>query len=222
MSAFRGEKEERKLFSRLDRAVKQHEARLHDGKISLPAELGKLVIVVSNNFVTGGQIPVDTQRKAFHDEADELAERHRREYADVEIRRKAIRHEIGFDLADKEVSGMVLIGHGNIGDFWLDDMDNSHLDWRNVAKHSRHVMQGRFEQRMCGHFIGIHSVPLGTFAVADQRRVIAPVGIQIDDVDPDESVFQPVYGQPFNSTEDIRGLVDYYWTLENEELVEEQ
>jgi hypothetical protein len=112
------------------------------------------------------------------------------------------------DISDPEVSDLVLIGHGHIGDLGTDE--GNHFSAFDVAKSAKYLKQGKIEQRICGHFRTPFSVPLGTFALADQRNLIAPLGYKIDDINPDESLFVAVYEQAQNSADDIRTLIDAY------------
>lgn len=194
----------------LEKAVIQHDRRLSEGKLSLPSEIGKLVIVVSGAVDNNrSALSPDQQRNAFNNEADELASNRKNLHADVIVKRKATELELGFDLSDKEVSDIILIGHGNIGDFWL--ANGGHFGWRQVANYARNLKQGKIEQRICGNFPRKDSVPLATFGVSDQRRLIAPLGHVIDDEFPNESLFEPVYKNEVNTKHDIERLIaDHY------------
>lgn len=195
-----------KRFSRdLEKAVVEHGRKLEEGKLSLDSRAGKLVIVVSGNTDHRSKFSHEEQRKAFNNEADEIAARRDGLHGGVEIKRKATDMELGFDFADKEVSDMVLIGHGNIGDFWLEN--GEHFGWGRAAKYARYLKRGTIEQRVCGNFPLKTSVPLGTFALADQTRLIAPLGHAIDDVYPDEGLFKPVFSNRVNTKEDIASLI---------------
>ncbi len=198
-------KNQRRFASRLGHEVKEHERKLLNAHVSVQSRVGKLAIIVSNRVFKYGEYDARTQREAFHDEADEIAELRSGCYGGIEIRRAAKAPEIARDLGDKEVSDMIFIGHGSISGIWLDTGQT--LRWRNVAKHTRYLKQGRIEQRMCGHFSDYDSVPMGTFALLDQRGLIAPVGAEIDDVDPDETLFRPVYEKSLNTAKDILALI---------------
>lgn len=196
------------FVSRLERRVELHEQKIQDEMVSLPSHLGKLVIVVSNRTFKDSEHDSETQWQAFHDEADRFADLRAGYYGGLEIRRSAKLTEIRDDLRDVEVSDMMFIGHGTIDEFWLDD--NHSLGWRRVAKYARYLKQGRIEQRMCGSFNHYSAVPMGTFALVDQRDLIAPLGEVIDDVCPDEALFEPVYDKPSNSIHDILNLIRYF------------
>lgn len=196
------------FVSRLERRVELREQKIHDEMVSLPSQLGKLVIVVSNRIFKNSEYDSETQWQAFHDEADRFADLRAGYYGGLEIRRSAKLTEIRDDLRDVEVSDMMFIGHGTIDEFWLDD--NHSLGWRQVAKYARYLKQGCIEQRMCGNFNHYSAVPMGTFALVDQRDLIAPLGEAIDDVCPDEALFEPVYGKPSNSSRDILELIHYF------------
>lgn len=196
------------FVSRLEYRVEQREQKIRNGMVSLPSHLGKMVIVVSNSIFLDSEYDSETQWQAFHDEADRFAELGAGYYGGLEVRRSAKLSEIKDDLRDKEVSDMVFIGHGSIDKFWL---DNGHsLGWGRVAKYAKYLKQGRLEQRMCGNFNHFSAVPMGTFALWDQRDLVAPLGEEIDDVCPDETLFGPVYDKPNNSTDDILNLIRYF------------
>lgn len=197
----------RRLDRSLERALRNYEIKLDKGRVSLPAEMGKMVIVVSNRADLLSHVPANDQVEAFHNEADDLKDHYTRYYDTVEIRRRAIKSDISMDLSDKDTSGIVLIGHGNIGDFWLEKSD--HLTWKD-ASNSRYLRMGEFVQRTCGNFPNNLTVPLGTFAVSEQSSYTAPVGEFIDDISPNEELFRLVYDRPVHSIEDIHRLVDQY------------
>ncbi len=208
MSDIPTEKHVRRFNSRLRRAVKEHDKKLDNGDVSLPSRIGKLVIVVSNRVFKYSQYTAEVQRDAFHEEADAIADLREGYYGGVEIRRSAIGLDIVQDLEDREVSDMIMIGHGAIDCFWLDS--GGSLRWRAVAQHARYLKQGRIEQRMCGHFNSFDAVPMGTFALQDQQKLVATVGETIDDVVPDESLFRSVYHKSQNSADDINALIKQY------------
>jgi hypothetical protein len=205
MEKIKTSRSERRYQNALAKTHKEHERKLDDGKLSLPKKLGRLSIIVSNMPDHRGEATAADQIRAFHNEADELAEHYSGVYNAVKIHRKATAMEMGFELSNPEVAGLITIGHGNIGDFWLEG--GEHIGWDKVAKLTKYLKQGEFVQRMCGNFPFASSVPLGTFAVSDQRNVIAPTGEVIDDLKPDESLFGPVYGKDRNDINDITDLI---------------
>jgi len=205
MEKIKTSRSERRYQNALAKTHKEHERKLGDGKLSLPKNLGRLSIIVSNMPDHRGEATAADQIRAFHNEADELAEHYSGVYNAVKIHRKATAMEMGFELSNPEVAGLITIGHGNIGDFWLEG--GEHIGWDKVAKLTKYLKQGEFVQRMCGNFPFASSVPLGTFAVSDQRNVIAPTGEVIDDLKPDESLFGPVYGKGRNDINDITDLI---------------
>lgn len=186
-------------------ALAEHERKLAENDLSLPSKIGKLVIVVSNRTFKHSDYPIQMQRDAFHAEAEDIAERRMGQYGGIEIRREALAPGIALDLADKEVSDMVMIGHGAIDSLWLDS--GGSLRWRTVAKYAKYLKQGGIEQRMCGHFNGFDAVPMGTFALSDQRNLVASVGAEIDDINPDESLFRRVYDKERITASDITALI---------------
>lgn len=188
---------------------------------SLTPELGQLAIVVSTAtaFDTGEGTTRDEQKKIFQAEADVVYESDLvKQYDDAQITRTAHREDIKRKLQDPDIAGMVLIGHGDIGSFWLDG-GGERLRWHDVAKAAGCLKLGHFVQRMCGHyprdisktpFTDIPTLPLGTFAVVDQRNVIAAHGLAIPDEHPDETLFKPVYSDSRNSYEDILSLYKHF------------
>lgn len=210
MSTGSSRRSQRRFNVNLARYVAEHITKLDEEKLSLPSHLGKLVITVSNAPDHKGGLTPEEQRKAFMEEAEQIAEKRSGQHSEVVIKRKTVARELSMDIADQEVSDLVLIGHGNIGDMWTDE--GGHFGAFDVAKSTRHLKQGSIEQRICGHFPLRTSVPLGTFALRDQRKLIAPLGEVIDDIDPDESLFVPVYDKALNTADDIRELIsDFYY-----------
>lgn len=197
---------ERRFEKDLAKAVGLHADKLANKKLSLPSGLGKLVIIVSNAPDNRDNISLADQKKAFNDEADRLAEEHRNSHQEVQVKRIANAQDLRMDLTDREVTDLTLIGHGSIGDFWMDD--GGHFGWQDVSESAKYLKQGKIFQRVCGHYALKTSVATGTFGVSDQRNVLAPVGLKIPDVNPDESLFVPVYQQASNTVADILKLTN--------------
>ena len=195
---------EKRFHKELTKAVSLHGDRLANKKLSLPSGLGKLVIVVSNAPDYRSSLPSATQKEVFNDEADLLAEEYRSRHQEVQIKRIANAQDLKMDLADREVTDLTLIGHGSIGDFWMDD--GGHFGWQDVSESTKYLKQGKIFQRVCGHYALEKSVATGTFGESDQRNVIAPVGLKIPDMNPDENLFVPVYQQASNTVGDILKL----------------
>jgi hypothetical protein len=121
---------------------------------------------------------------------------------------KAFPLDIGFHLADRDVSDLVLIGHGSISCFWTDGKSRNY-DWRDVSKSANHLKTGIIEQRICGHLpekVKLH-VPLGTFALANLENLYAAPGKQLpDDQDPGDAVMERVYSNHIPLLDQIRHL----------------
>ena len=197
-------KSERRFHRDVNRAVENRNKKLESGRISLPYGMGKMVIVVSNNFDHRSELTPEQQSKAFHDEADRIKEANLSVHQGVEIRRRAEPLDLAMDLTDKEVTDLTLIGHGSISDFWTES--GGHFGWRDFDRHTKYLKQGKITQRVCGHYAVSDSVASGTFAVTDQTNVIAPVGLRIPDINPPENLFVPVYDKSDLSAEEIIAL----------------
>lgn len=202
------------LNKSLKKALYRYNRKIEKGRFSLPAEAGRMVIIVSSQADHNSTTPAEDQIDAFNNEADWLKSLYEKTYDTVEIKRKAYSLDIPTDLSSKEVAGITLIGHGNIGDFWLEG--GKHLNWTDVAR-LKYLKMGEFVHRACGNFKNEYSIPLGTFAVYNQNNYIAPVGKFIDDVYPDESLFRPVYSEPLSSTEQIHSLIDQHLQKQHKE-----
>ncbi len=194
----------------VEKNVASHQKKLNDAYFSLPPEQGKLVIVRSLGVTANSVYSSREQIRIFHEEADRVAvSDFAAQYAEAEVAPAATSMDVGFALADPEVAGIVLIGHGTISAFRLHQ--DKYLNWHDTAKATRQLKLGHFVQRMCGQFRLQDSLPMGTFAVADQRKIIAAVGVPVDDKYPDESLFCPVYDSAVNNTEAILALRDQHW-----------
>ncbi len=186
----------------LQSAIEKRADLLDGGKLSVPAGAGKLAILYSTATNYHSDLHADHQKLAFRNEAHAISEKSGRDMTIIDI---VSDMSMRFALRDPEVSDVVVIGHGSIGDLWYGQ--GAHYDWRNVAKDASHLKQGEFVQRVCGNFTSNgRSVALGTFAVADLASLIAPVGKYIEDAEPDESVFSPVYVPHIDLAEQIEQL----------------
>lgn len=157
----------------LFRRARDKRARLlNDGRFSLPSGQGSTAIVCSS-FTDE---PPDTETgmtelALFEEEAAELARRVRSSGGGVVVALKAERKDISGLLRDTTVSDVFVIGNGSLSTLLLGERD--YYDWVNVADAMTHLKLGRFVQRQCGGLTRVLNVPLGLFAVADQRLVHA-------------------------------------------------
>lgn len=180
-----------------------------DGMFSAPVEQGKLAVVHSLGVTQDSDYTADQQKAIFKAEAEVVAEhRFASQYKTTEVYPVATSYDMNLILEDDEVAGMILIGHGTIAALRL--VDDNYYNWRNAERATRELKLGHFIQRTCGHFAVPQSVPLGTYVAADRRKLIAPVGIKIDDKHPDESVFTQVYDTEQVTADDVLALRDNY------------
>lgn len=203
----------RRFEKNVDRAIAIHQSKLDEGFVSLPPEQGKLVIIPSRGTTVNSRYSASEQIRVFGAEAEQIAASpFANQYAASEVMPAFTSMDVSFALADPEVAGLVLIGHGTIAAFRLHQ--DKYMNWHDTARQTRQLKLGHFVQRMCGEFRLHDSLPMGTFAVADQRHVLAAVGVPVDDKYPDESLFRPVYTEPVNDAQSIFALRDQYWTGE--------
>jgi len=202
---------ERRFHAHLRRAVAEHQKKIDEGSFSLSPEMGKLAVIASWGTAKNSQYSAKEQIRIFRTEAERVASSPLADaYAEAEVVQVASKMDVNFVLADPEVAGVVLVGHGNIAELRLHY--DKHMNWWETAHATRQLKLGHFVQRMCGHFETADSLPMGTFAVADQRNIIAALGTPLDDKYPDESLFRPVYAESLNDAESILALRDEYWT----------
>lgn len=77
-------------------------------------------------------------------------------------------------LSPRNVSNIVIIGHGTFSSVYCDDGND--ITWGEVADMTTHLKTGYIEQRFCGGFRQSLSVPFGLFAVTAARNVFAAPG----------------------------------------------
>ena len=186
---------------------------LEKGHFSLAPELGKLAIVASLGTVENSKLSFQRQQDVFMEEGEWLQEKYIREgdYKDVELYQAHDARVIREILRDREVSGIVLVGHGSAGHIILPH--GEFFGWQDVVSKSwrrrGHLKLGDFVQRTCGHIpLSGLTVPLPTFAVADQRKIRMPLGEAIPDEHPDDNSFRHIYDKPRNTPDEIRQVVD--------------
>ena len=201
---------ERRFHAHLRRAISDHQKKLDEGSFSLSPEEGKLAVLASWGTTTNSEYSAKEQIRIFRTEAERVAASPlAAAYAAAEVVQVAGKMDVDFVLADPEVAGMVLVGHGNIAELRLHH--DKHMIWWETARATRQLKLGHFVQRMCGHFETSDSLPMGTFAVADQRNIVAALGVPIDDKYPDESLFRTVYDESMNDAESILAVRNQYW-----------
>lgn len=82
-------------------------------------------------------------------------------------------------IADPDVSSLAFVGHGSLGSFRTSSQDNEQLgwlSWHHLQPAIGHLKTGTIEQRTC---VGLNkrgqvTMPLGTFIIADQTKIITP------------------------------------------------
>lgn len=193
----------RRVHKDVAKAAHKQEELLDKGKLSLASGMGKLSIIVSGAPDFKSSVKPQDQRKYFLEEAERLRDERLPEHQRVTIRQRAIPSDIKFELIDDEVTDMIFIGHGSIGVIWTDGGAGK-FDWRNVAKTTKHLKQGKIEQRMCGNFPLDYNVPLGTFAVKSLGNVSAAPNVIVPDIHPNDNLFVPIY----NDTDKVINQID--------------
>jgi len=200
------ERRAKHFHNKLDNAVENRLRKFEQGKLSLPSGAGRLVIVASQAIDLRAPIDESEQRRHVNELADRLAAERAHLHQEVVVARHVAPLVMNMDLVDPTVTDMILIGHGSIGNFWGEN--GVRIDWQDVneAMSKRGVLkQGSIEQRTCGHFAVNTAVPWGTFAVSDQRNLVAATGVPVDDIR-DDTMFKPIYDKPHNTVEDIIAL----------------
>ena len=181
-----------------------------DGMFSAPVEQGKLAVVHSLGVTQDSDYAADQQKAIFKAEAEAVAEQQfAAQYGSREVYPVATPYDMNLILEDSEVAGVILIGHGTIAALRL--ADDKYYNWRNAERATRELKLGHFIQRTCGQFAVSQSVPLGTYVAADRRKLIAPVGLKIDDKHPDEDAFTQVYDTEQVTAQDVIALRDNYY-----------
>ncbi len=204
---------EKRFLKQLEKAEARHAMPLELGRFSLPIAEGKLAIMHSFGTTINSDYSPEEQKRIFKEEAEMVAaSSFAAQYADTQVLPVASGIDMDFALMDQEVAGMVLVGHGTIAAFRMNE--GKYYNWQNAERASKELKLGHFVQRTCGRFTVPQPVPLGTFVVADRRNCIAPVGIAIDDANPNEDLFTPVYETEYVDTADILALRDKFYTPE--------
>lgn len=207
---------EKRFARKLEKATAHHEKLLEMERFSLPIDQGKLAIMHSYGTTVNSEFSADEQKRIFREEAEEVAAGDwAAQYADVSVHPVASNLDMDLALMDREVAGVVLVGHGTIAAYRM--LAGEYYNWESATRAVRELKLGHFVQRTCGEFRVPRSVPLGTFVVADRRNLIAPVGVAIDDANPEESVFTQVYPTDQVRAEDIIELRNKYYNPSRKE-----
>ena len=197
----------------VEKSCVRRERHQEKGHVSLAPDVGKLAIIVAFGTIDHRTLSPENQQAIFMDEGEMLQERYRRlgTYDDVEVRQAYDARTIRSVLQNRDVASMVMVGHGGAGHVMLPL--GEFFGWQDVGleieRKSGHVKLGEFVQRTCCHIppSGL-TVPLGTFAMNDQRNIFGPLGEAIPDEHPDEELFQrPMFEEQNNTVDDIMATV---------------
>ena len=177
----------------LQRATRRHKTLLRSETLSRPQTEACVGILCSYDATR-------REVKAFRSEALSLADRYLTtgSYA-VEVALNATSSDTVSMIQSPHITDIVVIGHGSLTDV---DFPEGSMDWWDASIQTTHLKTGQFVQRICGHFSRRLNVPLGTFVVADQRQVIAPVKEYFQPkglLHIDNELLQAAHSQPLNS-----------------------
>ena len=185
-------------------AYEKREKLLENDRISKP--LATLAIYVSTATNLNSSTDPRGQIEAFIEEGEALKHRYASKFNEVVLYTSVNKRLIDMDLADEEVSAIITVGHGCMGDFMLSG--GEHYTWHDVAKATKYLKHS-IVQRTCGTVAkGVWTAPWGTFAVADQRQLYLPNGLSVPDINPDDECFQPIYTEANNNPETIMRIVE--------------
>jgi hypothetical protein len=206
---------EKRFNKEITKLAETRDRFMHEGRLSLPSGLGKLAIIVSTSpDYRNKELTPAEQKVAFLEEGERLRQSLAPNHQQVILRRRAYPEEIKMDLNDPDVTDMILIGHGSIGNLWTDGYGGS-FNWQDAVRNARsllgngHLKQGEFVQRMCGNF-PLATVPLGTVVASDLRNIKAATGQRVPDIHPEESLFTPVYSSNENIVQQIYELNEQF------------
>lgn len=173
---------DRKQF---DRALQKWEHLRERRVFSYPHHAGVVAILYSSYSIKSAA-EADQELRIFKRDARRVKGIARRHGFGAETIGKYTRDDIKAVLADRAITSVVTIGHGDISSVYMGDHDDK-FDWRDVAEATTHLKTGMFTQRHCGNYMRDVSVPLATFAMMDHRRIFAPAGMSFDPDYCDES-----------------------------------
>ncbi len=191
--------------------VRAHNRLRDERRLSVPPDMGTMAIFYAVGGSSYSLLRPETEKAAFAEEAERVAEESKDKYARVRVMQVSDRFRVFNALQDPQVAGLTLIGHGTISAFYT---GNKPPRWSDVAtevqKEDGHLKMGKIVQRFCGGVDQRDSITWGTFAVYDQRNVLAPIGQGIEDLDPDEDAFRPVYSHEVNTPRQILAAHEPY------------
>lgn len=167
---------------------------LHAERIfSAPVRAGRAAIFVTNEGYGEDDNIKEYTYNFMRAEAQAFAENFSDFYADIELHKKISFDNLECAVRDPEVSGIVVVGEGNLSTVF-DDNGGENIRWSDISEWSTHLKQGVFFQRFCGNIPEGVPVPLGTFAMSSLSSVWAAVGKTFQpEYDPGiEKEFQPV------------------------------
>ena len=175
---------------------------------SLPSAEGHLSIFVSKlvaRHVTGGERYDIIANRIQEAERIKTYRGHR--HGSVGILENPSKDLILDHLQERTVSDIVLIGPGTVDHFMPNLTER--LDWRDVAKHARHLKTGNFDQLMDGDYAvrGHLCVPIGALVVCNVENMNVAVGMDrqysadrgqasvLPPYSPHESLYQQIVSQ---------------------------
>ena len=166
-----------------------------EGKFSLPPSKGRHIVIVSGASKHGWE---EADYREFMAEAEQLVATRQAAggYGEIVLVPHAYGEEIAGYVADPDVAGLTLIGHGTIERIFTDGgTAGRDFSWGRALQVATHLKRGRIEQLMCGHFPGFLAfcIPLGTPIVADLSDVRAALGqiLPNEPVNPD--ILMPIF-----------------------------
>lgn len=166
---------DRKQFAR---AMDRWEGLWEKRRFSVSPKIGTTAVFHSYWPIDSHTAASNKEREIFADEAMTIARLLELKGYDSEVIHGITAEGLDNVLTDPIVSDVVLIGHGNLSNVFLDNGEK--YDWRRVSQTADHLKMGDFVQRFCGNNMRMMSVPLGTFAVSKHFNVYAAVGTSFE------------------------------------------
>lgn len=193
---------------RLDLAYEKRANLLADSRLSLPEGLGYTAVICSTESTEERDSPAAAEQIShFKNETAEIAWNLYTKGRTVEDIVTDSINDVRAVVGDEECTDIIVVGNGSYSTLWLSD---NHLSWWNLSQMSNHLKTGEFTQRTCGHIGRTDrlNISLGTFAMANLNKLVAPVGLAINDEHPDESAFRKVYGSDMVSKYELIQISD--------------
>ena len=121
MASRRQSRNERRFIKTIDKLVERRRELIEENRVSLEPRLGMLAIHVSTAVDSRSVHDPKRQIAIFQEEGECLREEYESEgvYDSVKLVPKTNKMELMMDIDDREIAGMVTIGHGSIGDLSL-------------------------------------------------------------------------------------------------------